>query len=550
MAEYLDLNDDSKEEQLRHAEVLRKFEAHRRARSINVPTAIHEVKSKLRELGHPITLFGEDHADRRERLREVVARLELDQEQLEKLQAFMNQSSNVPHVPPPIAATATSQDKSVQSVVPHKEVFYSPALEGLIAARKEIAVYSFAKSQKRLVETKSIREDDALEEEERNTVRDLYCNSKEMTLNSSQVGDDRPVTAVRYSPDGRMVCSGSLSGVVKVWDSETLKNKGVLRGTLDRITSVCWHPDAHENNNGPILLAASSAEGCCHLYDFRRVNMDNENREDAGNDVMDMDITESENNHMNVGDDASDDAESDDSMDQDNSTNAPTAAATTTVAPPRASQQCVVHKLEGHRGMVMACDFHPSGRFVATAGHDATWRLWDTEQGRELQLQDGHAKDLSALAFHPDGSLLMSADSGGVLLLWDLRSGMSIQTFQGHIKKISSVSFSANGFQAATGSLDNSVRIWDLRRKKCCYTLPAHNNIVSDVRYSCSGELLLTSSFDNTVKIWGARDFHILRALAGHSGKVMSADFSPDQKHIMSAGFDRTIKLWAHKDEF
>ena len=93
MSEYLDLNDDSKEEQLRHAEVLRKFEAHKRARSINVPTAIHEVKARLRELGNPITLFGEDHADRRERLREVIARLELDQEQLDKLQAIINQSA-------------------------------------------------------------------------------------------------------------------------------------------------------------------------------------------------------------------------------------------------------------------------------------------------------------------------------------------------------------------------------------------------------------------------------------------------------------------------
>jgi U4/U6 small nuclear ribonucleoprotein PRP4 len=544
MAEYYDLNEDSKEEQLRHAEVLRKFEAHKRARSVTVPTAIPEVKAKLRELGHPITLFGEDHADRRERLREVVAMLELDQEQLDKMQAFMNQSSAGPALGMQATGTANAiQDKSA-SVVPHKETFYSPALDALVTARKDIATYSFAQAQKRLHTTRRIRDDSVLEAEETKVVRDLYIHSKEMTLNSSQFGDDRPVTAVRYSADGKLVCSGSLSGVVKVWDAENLSNRAVLRGTLDRITSVCWHPEARLGQDGPALLAASSAEGCCHIYDFNKVSAEGSHSTEQGSSGA-MDV---QHQHEEGDADGSDSGSEDgDSMDEEEGEGQAPAA---TESAPRASQQSVVHKLEGHRGMVTACDFHPTGRYLATAGHDCSWRLWDVEQGRELQLQDGHAKDLSALAFHPDGSLLLSADSGGVVLLWDLRSGLSIQTFQGHIKKISSAGFSANGFQAATGSLDNSVRIWDLRRKKCAYTLPAHTNIVSDVRYSRSGELLLTSSFDNSIKIWGARDFTLLRTLTGHSGKVMSADFAPDERHVISGGFDRTVKLWAHKDEF
>eukprot|EP01034_Spumella_vulgaris_P029967 gene29967-37107_t len=84
-----DLNEDSKQEQLRHAEVLRKHEATQRARKINVPTAIDEVKQKLRELGHPVTLFAEGHADRRDRLREVIAHLELSEEEFQKLQALI-----------------------------------------------------------------------------------------------------------------------------------------------------------------------------------------------------------------------------------------------------------------------------------------------------------------------------------------------------------------------------------------------------------------------------------------------------------------------------
>ena len=54
--------------------------------TIVVPTSIEDVKCKLRELGRPITLFGEGHADRRERLRDVIANLEIGEEEIAKIQ--------------------------------------------------------------------------------------------------------------------------------------------------------------------------------------------------------------------------------------------------------------------------------------------------------------------------------------------------------------------------------------------------------------------------------------------------------------------------------
>jgi U4/U6 small nuclear ribonucleoprotein PRP4 len=84
--EVMELSGESQEAQLKHAETLRKYEMQQRARGIIVPTSADDVKAKLRELRQPITLFGEGNADRRERLREVIARLELGQEELSKIQ--------------------------------------------------------------------------------------------------------------------------------------------------------------------------------------------------------------------------------------------------------------------------------------------------------------------------------------------------------------------------------------------------------------------------------------------------------------------------------
>ncbi len=87
--EYMELSEESRIEQQRHAETMRLFETKQRARSIIVPTAIPEVKTRLRELGHPITLFGEDAMERRERLRQVIATMQLDDEQAAKLEVML-----------------------------------------------------------------------------------------------------------------------------------------------------------------------------------------------------------------------------------------------------------------------------------------------------------------------------------------------------------------------------------------------------------------------------------------------------------------------------
>jgi U4/U6 small nuclear ribonucleoprotein PRP4 len=86
--EVMDLSEASQNAQLQHAEKLRKFEAQQRARTVIVPTSIEDVKFQLRQLGHPVTLFGEGHADRRERLREIVAQLELDEVDAKTIQVY------------------------------------------------------------------------------------------------------------------------------------------------------------------------------------------------------------------------------------------------------------------------------------------------------------------------------------------------------------------------------------------------------------------------------------------------------------------------------
>jgi hypothetical protein len=91
--EEMDLSRESRESQLKHAETLRRFESQQKARTMIVPTLVEDVKRKLRELGQPVTLFGEGPADRRERLKDVIARMELNEDEARAMQVAIILSS-------------------------------------------------------------------------------------------------------------------------------------------------------------------------------------------------------------------------------------------------------------------------------------------------------------------------------------------------------------------------------------------------------------------------------------------------------------------------
>ena len=55
-------------------------------------------------------------------------------------------------------------------------------------------------------------------------------------------GHRGPVTSVAYSPDGKWIVTGGLDRTVRLWDSETGRASGVVRGFPDRIEKAELDP--------------------------------------------------------------------------------------------------------------------------------------------------------------------------------------------------------------------------------------------------------------------------------------------------------------------
>ena len=480
--EILDLSETSKDAQMQHAETLRRFEAQTRARAVIVPTDIAEVKLKLRSMNQPITLFGEGPADRRERLKQLIASLELSSEQAAKMQHMMSEQSG-----------GTGEEEAMELDQKKKETFYTHASEELIHLRTELAADTFQRTSlclfflmfnyiksvlfcilgahERLQNTRKIRESEALQAAEDTQVAQIYTDAKNISLGASQFADERPLTAVRVCASGGAFASSSLNPVVKVWNTETVSMATSLTGHLERVTSLAWHPDAYVRD-GPALLASTSADSTCLIWDARKGD------QRPGKDGMDVsDGARTEEEALKI------------------------AAAASAASSTASANSSAVLKLQGHEGVVAKCEFHPNGKYIGTTGHDFTWRLWDVETGKRVSKYpgrhvtraernaggdkkihaNGHSNEVLAIACTTDGKYVASAGRDSTIRLWDVRSNELLDTFKGHRDIISTLTFQDYTHTLYSGSHDRTVKIWNMTERMYVDTLFGHQAEVTSV---------------------------------------------------------------------
>mmetsp|Transcript_3273 Transcript_3273/g.6746 ORF Transcript_3273/g.6746 Transcript_3273/m.6746 type:complete len:477 (+) Transcript_3273:1352-2782(+) len=198
--------------------------------------------------------------------------------------------------------------------------------------------------------------------------------------------------------------------------------------------------------------------------------------------------------------------------------------------------------LTGHTESILAVQFSPDGRNLATGGGDACVRTWDIDTETPHHTLEGHKNWVLVVSWSPDGLKLASAGADGSIRIWNPNTGEQVgKAMRGHGKWVTSLSWrplhlEVDSRSLASSSKDGTIKIWNTDSCTLRLTLTSHSASVTKVIWG-GEDILFSASQDRTVKVWEASTGRLIRNLAGHGHWVNQLSLSTDYR-LRTGDFD------------
>jgi len=277
------------------------------------------------------------------------------------------------------------------------------------------------------------------------------------------------VSAVALSPQGAVLAAAGDDHTVRLWDGQSGRLLGTLRGHTDWVHAVAFDPA------GRWLVTAGQDRTVClwSLSDRRLIDR----LLHTGSAVASV-VFAADGQLL--------------------------AAATfagkvylLNVEQPEAT----IRQLSGPGPDIRSLAFSPAGDLLAAGGRNGTVRIWRMQTATEYVDLPGHRRRVRALAFDPAGRLLASAGEDRCVIVWDVASGRRMAVLGNCPAKLMSLAF-CGAQRVAAGGSDNVIRIWDLRTGRQTARLTGHTGSISTLVWDPHGKQLISGSFDTTIRTW------------------------------------------------
>jgi WD40 repeat protein len=301
----------------------------------------------------------------------------------------------------------------------------------------------------------------------------------------AKAGHSDSVNSVTYSPDGRLLVSGSSDRTIKIWRPD---------GTFIQSLAIPYDPNAQLTDVRSVAISPDSTLIAAGVEQYNA-------------------STQSEFGAAQIW---------------------------------RISDGQLVQNFTGYSQAVNSVAFSPDGQYLGSGSQDRSVKIWRMANGTLVSNRTDHTQRVNAVAFSPNGQWFASASDDQTAKLYRTSDWGLERTFTGHTDAVLSVTFSPGSTRLATGSWDQTIRICNVPDGALVFSL-AYGSHVYCVAFSPDGKTLASGAWDHSIKLWNPERGVLIDTLLGHSAAVLTLAFAPDSRTLASGSWypEYAIKLWA-----